>query len=26
LEFTLWLMENKSEQYEYLVGFIKQRS
>jgi hypothetical protein len=23
LEFTLWLMENKSEQYNYLVEFLK---
>jgi hypothetical protein len=23
LEFTLWLMENKSEQYNYLAGFLK---
>jgi hypothetical protein len=23
LEFTLWLMKNKPEQYNYLVGFLK---
>jgi hypothetical protein len=23
LEFTLWFMENRSEQYNYLVGFLK---